>query len=1322
MRAAIGDNWGTAPSVGEGRGPESQVAPRSIRFAWGRARSRGFRRRLLALALSLLPLSAYAQFAQQGPKLVGTGALGPSGQGTSVALSADGNTALVGGNVDNAGGLLTGDGAAWVWTRSAGVWTEQAKLADPADLGLGKNSGFSVALSADGNTALVGAPQNVGSTKVWVRSGITWNVQATLVGTGATGYIVYQGAASALSADGNTALVGGFYDDYGVGAAWVFTRSGGVWTQQGLKLVGSGAVGASGQGVSVALSGDGNTALVGGEWDKGGIGGPGALWVWARSGGVWTQQGQKLTGTPIAEVGNLGSSVALSADGNTAVGGAFNNYGLFGPHSAAGIGAFYAFTRSGGVWTQQGPPMFGADFAGGSAQGRSISLSGDGNIVLVGGAGDAGGIGAAWVFTRTAGAWTQQGTKMVGTGGIGNSNQGISAAISSDGLTALVGGPFDDSTAGAAWVFVATAPTVTQQPTSLGACVGSAVTFSAIGASWPAASVQWQVSTDGGATFNDIPGEMSTLLTFTATNPLSGNQYRAVFTNSLGTTTSASGTLSVGTAPVITTNPLSQTVAAGSPVTFTAAATGSPAPTVQWFVSVDGGVTFTAVPGATSTTLTFTATTNLNGAFYGAQFSTPCQTVSTMLAFLTVTAPPPPPAPPTVTTQPASVVVCPGQGGALSQFLQQGAKLKGNGGLFADQGFSVALSADGNTALVGGHTDNIEMGAVWVFTRSGDTWTQQGPKLVASTTASYQGAAVALSADGNTALIGGLGLAAWVWTRSGGVWTQQGPPLTGAGMGPNNPYFGRAVALSADGNTAAVGGGWGGGWIGAVWIFTRSGGIWSPQGPLLQGSGAVGLDAQGYSVALSADGNTLLEGGFQDNSGTGAAWVFTRSGGAWTQQGGKLIGTGASAGANQGIRVALSSDGNTAAWGALNDTSPGAMWVFTRSGSAWTQQGPKLVGTGAVGNAHQGDSLALSGDGNTALSGGFADSGSIGAVWVFTRSLGVWSQQGAKLVGTGSLIPSVSPPQEGTSLALSTDGSTAIVGGIGDTPGGAAWVFAKNQESFTAVASGSPAPTVQWQVSTDGGATFQDLAGATSNGLGVTASPSSNGNQYRAVFTNTDGVSTFTATSNAATFTVNSAPVVTTDPTLQLRNPGQTATFTAAASGSPAPSVQWQVSAQGFGPFGDIPGATSPTLSFTVTQAMVGNRYRAVFSDGCGTATSASAVLGAQVVLMTVASPSADGSVSPASGGLYDPGTVVPLLATPNPGFVFTGWTGPVASPSSATTTVTVNGPTTVTANFAQAPSIESIPTLGSGGLVLLAGLLALAGLWILGSRGGTSS
>ena len=236
-----------------------------------------------------------------------------------------------------------------------------------------------------------------------------------------------------------------------------------------------------------------------------------------------------------------------------------------------------------------------------------------------------------------------------------------------------------------------------------------------------------------------------------------------------------------------------------------------------------------------------------------------------------------------------------------------------------------------------------------------------------------QGSSVALSADGNTAIVGGPGKcgppspgAAWVFTRSGGVWTQQGGKLVGTGAS-GKACQGSSVALSADGNTAIVGGPSDHGFAGAAWVFTRSGGVWTQQGGKLVGTGASGR-FQGSSVSLSADGDTAIVG---SNDG---AWVFTRSGGVWTQQGGKLV----------GISVSLSADGDTAIVGEPFDNNfAGAAWVFTRSGGVWTQQGGKLVGTGASGDAEQGSSVSLSSDSNTAIVGGPSDNGGAGAVWVY---------------------------------------------------------------------------------------------------------------------------------------------------------------------------------------------------------------------------------------------------------------------------------------------------------------------------------------------------
>jgi hypothetical protein len=333
------------------------------------------------------------------------------------------------------------------------------------------------------------------------------------------------------------------------------------------------------------------------------------------------------------------------------------------------------------------------------------------------------------------------------------------------------------------------------------------------------------------------------------------------------------------------------------------------------------------------------------------------------------------------------------------QFLE-GNKLVGSGASgTAGQGKSVDISADGNTAVFGGDSDNSQTGAAWVFTRVGGVWTQESAKLVGSGAIGKagQGNPVAISGDGNTVVVGGSGDdggigAAWMFTRSGDVWTQQGTKLVAKdAVGRSGQGF--AVAISTNGDTVLVGGSSDGGAIGAAWIFTRSNGVWTQQGNKLSAAGVVGA-SQGFSVSLSGDGNTALIGGPGDNiingSSDGAAWVFTRSAGVWSQQGPKLVGTGATnKNAGQGWSVALSRDGNTAISGAPSDTNSnmntGTAWVFTRTGTTWTQQGNKLVGTGTIGTGGQGWSVKLSGDGGTAIVGGSSDTralvrlGSLGA-------------------------------------------------------------------------------------------------------------------------------------------------------------------------------------------------------------------------------------------------------------------------------------------------------------------------------------------------------
>src|SRR6266550_2715751 len=351
---------------------------------------------------------ATAQTFQEQPKLVGTGAVGSGNQGMSVALSADGNTAIVGGpgpnNADRDRPPSVGPaGAAWVFTRRGGLWRQQGgKLVGAtSEYGGGLwSQGASVAVSGDGNTAIVGGPSDnrtLGAAWVFSRSGDVWTQQGNkLVGSGAGEPALPrgQGMSVALSADGNTAIVGG----WGAEGAWVFTRSGGVWSQQGKKLVGTGAVGRARQGTSVALSADGNTAILGGpgdnRWDRlapFGLGATGAAWVFTRSDSIWTQQNKLVSSSAVAR---LGTSVALSADGNIAVVGGFAEDG----------GVALVFTRNGAQWAQE-KKLAGTCAVGKSAP--SVALSADGSVIMLGASNDNGGLGAAWVFTRGGSYWTE---------------------------------------------------------------------------------------------------------------------------------------------------------------------------------------------------------------------------------------------------------------------------------------------------------------------------------------------------------------------------------------------------------------------------------------------------------------------------------------------------------------------------------------------------------------------------------------------------------------------------------------------------------------------------------------------------------------------------------------------------------------------------------------------------------------------------------------------------------------------------------------------------------------------------------------------------
>ena len=343
--------------------------------------------------------------------------------GVSVAL--DGGTALIGGPGEP---VYYPSNAAYIFTASSsGTWTQQTDF-------FSANDAFGASVALDGDTAAIGAPYDddfdgprSGSVDIWRRCGGTWTQEAMLFASrgGAPGDFRYADFGSAVALDRDTVLIGApgwRTDNSGSGDAYIFTRLGRTWTQQARLTAADGTPRAN-FGVSVAL--DGDTALIGAPYDDDQGVNSGAVYVFTRSDGAWTQQA-KLTAADGALGDNFGGSVAL--DGNTAVISAY-----FDDDHGESSGSVYVFTRSNGTWTQQAK-VTAADGAAGAYFGGSVALDGDTALILAGYDDDQGArSGAVYVFTRSDGTWTQQAKLTAADGAAGY------GPVALDGDTALIG-------------------------------------------------------------------------------------------------------------------------------------------------------------------------------------------------------------------------------------------------------------------------------------------------------------------------------------------------------------------------------------------------------------------------------------------------------------------------------------------------------------------------------------------------------------------------------------------------------------------------------------------------------------------------------------------------------------------------------------------------------------------------------------------------------------------------------------------------------------------------------------------------------------------
>jgi len=369
--------------------------------------------------------------------------------GASVALSANGQVALVGAPA------AAGGGAAYLYVESGGTWPSTPTSTFTGPTGSQGELGTSVALSANGEVAVVGAPgggfapSNDGAAYLYAASAGTWPSAPTATFAGPPGSGGKLGSAVAVSADGTVVLVGAPVAGYG--AAYVYAGSGGTWSSTPVgTFTGPPTTDGGGEfGSAVALSADGQVALVGAP--GAGTSYDGAGYLYSEAGARWPASPTAFFPGPPGAGAEDGNSVALSASGQVALMGAPEG----GPFQD---GAAFIYAESGGTWPSAPAATFLGPTGSGAWLGQSVALSANGQVALMGA--PIGGDGAAYLFTESAGTWSTVAAATF-TGPAGSPDDlGDEVALSANGQAAALGdAPFTgaDAIDGAAYLFSAPA-------------------------------------------------------------------------------------------------------------------------------------------------------------------------------------------------------------------------------------------------------------------------------------------------------------------------------------------------------------------------------------------------------------------------------------------------------------------------------------------------------------------------------------------------------------------------------------------------------------------------------------------------------------------------------------------------------------------------------------------------------------------------------------------------------------------------------------------------------------------------------------------------
>ncbi len=633
---------------------------------------------------------------------------GAAGDQFGYSVSIYGNTVVVGA-YSNDVGANANQGSAYIFVGSGAVWTQQAQLT--ASDGTADDI-FGYDVSLNGNTAIIGSPNddvstnpNQGSAYIFVRSGTMWTQQTKLTAS--------DGAANdqfgfAVSISGEIVVVGAYANDIGAnadqGAAYIFVRNSTVWTQQAQLINPQGAVNAR-FGISVAISG--YAVVIGSYFDNIGENlAQGSADVYFQTdGATWARQTQ-LVSADGAATDTLGNSVAIES-GNILVGAALDDVG-----ANADQGSVYAFRILSQTWSQESQKV-ASDGAANDQFGGAVSISGNTAIIgsLNADVGANANQGAAYIFVRTGTTWTQQ-AKLTASDGAASDFFGVDTAIYGD--TVIVGSHRNDVGSnidqGAAYIFVRSGTTWTQQA-QLTASDGAASDFFGFGVT--------------------IFGDTAIV---------------GAHTDDVGANTDQ-----------------------GAAYVFTRSGT-------TWTEQTK----LTASDGAANDAFGVDLEISGNTVIIGASLDDVGTNTDQGSAYIFV------------------------RSGAV--WTQQ-AKLTASDGVTVDNfGRDVAISGD--TALVGAYFADVGTvvgaGSAYVFNRSGTTWTQQ-QKLTASDGGASDFFGISVAINGDTIIIGasqddvGANVnqgSAYFFTRINGIWHQQ--QKLNASNGTANDLFGISVAVSGD--------------------------------------------------------------------------------------------------------------------------------------------------------------------------------------------------------------------------------------------------------------------------------------------------------------------------------------------------------------------------------------------------------------------------------------------------------------------------------------------------------------------------------------------